>query len=82
VHTGLGSCISLWVSGLPEDAARDGIAVWLDGDQLPAVFLSEPDPQGLRQINAMLPSGVQPGDYSVSAAFGTAVSAPAPVRLV
>jgi tRNA (mo5U34)-methyltransferase len=82
VHAGLGSSISLWVSGLPEEAARDGIAVWLDGDGLPATFLSEPDPQGLRQINAMLPTGVQPGDYSVSAGFGGAVSAPVPVRLV
>jgi hypothetical protein len=82
VHTGLQSCISLWVSGLPEEAARDGIAVWLDGDDLPAVFLSEPDPQGLRQINAMLPSGAQPGDYSVSAAFGGAISPSVPVKLV
>jgi tRNA (mo5U34)-methyltransferase len=82
VHTGLQSCISLWVSGLPEEAARDGIAVWLDGDDLPAVFLSEPDPQGLRQINAMLPSGAQPGDYSVSAGFGGAISPSVPVKLV
>lgn len=82
VHTGVDSCISLWVSGLPEEAARDAIAVWLDGDQLPAVFLSAPDPQGLRQINAMLPSGARPGDYSVSAGLGDAVSAPVPVRLV
>ncbi len=82
VHTGVNSCISLWVSGLPEDAARDSIAVYLDGDHLPAVFLSEPDPQGLRQVNAMLPSGAQPGDYDVSAGCGDAVSPPAPVRLV
>jgi tRNA (mo5U34)-methyltransferase len=82
VHTGVNSCISLWVSGLPEDAVRDNIAVYLDGDHLPAVFLSEPDPQGLRQINAMLPSGAQPGDYDISAGCGDAVSPPAPVRLV
>ena len=81
VHTGLGSCISLWVSGLPEEAARDGVAVWLDGDDLPCVFLSEPDPQGLRQINAMLPTGAQPGDCSVSASFRGTLSAPVPVRL-
>jgi hypothetical protein len=82
VHTGLHSCISLWVSGLPQDAVRDGLAVWLGGDDLPAIFLSEPDSHGLRQINAMLPSGTQPGDYSVSAALGDIVSAPVPVRLV
>ncbi len=82
VHTGLDSCISLWVSGLPVDAARDGLAVWLDGDDLPAVFLSEPDPEGLRQVNAMLPSGAQPADRGVSVGFGGAVSAPVAVRLV
>ncbi|MGO4879808.1 MAG: methyltransferase domain-containing protein [Bryobacteraceae bacterium] len=82
VHTGVQSCISLWVSGLPEGTVRDDVTVWLDGDDLPAVFLSEPDPQGLRQINAMLPSGAQPGECSVSVALGGAVSAPVAVRLV
>jgi len=82
IHTGLNSCVSLWISGLPEEADRDGVAVWLNGDDLPAVFLSEPDPQGLRQVNAMLPTGAQPGDYTVSAGFGDGVSAPVPVRLV
>jgi tRNA (mo5U34)-methyltransferase len=74
VPTGIDSCISLWVSGLPEEAAMDAIAVWLDGEDLPAVFLSEPDAQGLRQINAMLPSGAQPGDYAVAVAFRDTVS--------
>jgi tRNA (mo5U34)-methyltransferase len=82
VHTGIDSCISLWVSGLPEPAARDSIAVWLDGDDLPAVFLSQPDAQGLRQINAMLPSGAQPGDYAVAVAFQDTVSDAVPVKLV
>lgn len=82
VHTGLHSCISLWVSGLPEDAVKEAVTVWLDGDELPAVFLSEPDPQGLRQINAMLPTGARPGEHAVSVGFGAAVSAPAGVRLV
>ena len=82
VHTGVDSCISLWVSGLPEEAAMDTIAVWLDGDDLPAVFLSKPDAQGLRQINAMLPSGAQPGGYAVAVAFRDAVSDAVPVKLV
>ena len=82
VHTGIDSCLSLWVSGLPEEAAMDGIAVWLDGDDLPAVYLSQPDAQGLRQINAMLPSGTQPGDYTVAVAFQDTVSEAVPVKLV
>jgi len=82
VHTGVNSCISLWVSGLPEDADKTAVAVWLDGDDLPAVFLSEPDPQGLRQINAMVPQAARPGEHTVAAGFGGAISAPVPVRLV
>ena len=80
-HTGIDSCISLWVSGLPEEAAMGGLTVWLDGNDLPAVFLSQPDAQGLRQINAMLPSGAQPGDYAVAVAFRDTVSEAVPVRL-
>ena len=82
VHTGIDSCLSLWVSGLPDQAARDAIAVWLDGDDLPAVYLSQPDAQGLRQINAMLPSGTQPGDYTVAVAFQDKVSEAVPLKLV
>jgi hypothetical protein len=82
VHTGIDSCISLWVSGLPDQAARDVIAVWLDGNDLPAVYLSQPDAQGLRQINAMLPSGTQPGDYTVAVAFQDKVSEAVPLKLV
>jgi len=82
VHTGMDSCISLWVSGLPDDAAMSEITVWLDGEDLPAVFLSQPDAQGLRQINAMLPSGTPGGEYAVAAGLRDTVSEAVPVRLV
>ncbi len=82
VHDGSNSCISLWVSGLPEAATNAGIAVWLGGNELPAVFLSEADPQGLRQINAMRPPGVQPGEYAVAVGFREAVSEAVPVKLL
>lgn len=82
VHTGLHSCISLWVAGLPAGADKSAITVRLGGEHHPAVFLSEADAQGLRQINAMLPAGAQPGEYQVAVAFQDAVSAAVPVRLV
>jgi tRNA (mo5U34)-methyltransferase len=82
VHTGVNSCISLWVSGLPEDTAKGAITVWLGNNDLPAVFLSEPDRDGLRQINAMLPSGIKLGDYAVAVGFLSAVSEAVPVKLV
>ncbi|HXM45475.1 MAG TPA: methyltransferase domain-containing protein [Bryobacteraceae bacterium] len=81
IHTGIQSCISLWVAGLPEDAARDAIGVSLDGEDLPALFLSKPDAQGLRQINAMLPSGARPGAYAVAVTFQEGVSEGVPITL-
>jgi tRNA (mo5U34)-methyltransferase len=81
VHTGLDSCISLWVSGLPEQAAKRDVAVWLGGDEMPALFLSQPDDKGLRQINAMIPSGALAGDYMVGVAFQDTVSEAVSVRL-
>jgi tRNA (mo5U34)-methyltransferase len=66
VRVGPGSCVSLWVSGIPEGAGRNDIAVRLNGADLPAIFLSEPDKQGLRQVNALLPSGLHPGDASIA----------------
>ena len=82
IHDGIDSCISLWVSGLPEEATKGGIAVWLGGRELAAVFLSEADPRGLRQINVMRPSGAQPGDYAVAVGFQDAVSEAVSVRLL
>jgi uncharacterized protein (TIGR03437 family) len=67
---------------LPEGTTKAGIAVWLAGHELPAIFLSEADPQGLRQINAMRPSGVQPGDYTVAVGFQNVVSEAVPVKLL
>jgi hypothetical protein len=54
----------------------------LGSNELPAVFLSEADPQGLRQINAMRPPGVQPGDYAVAVGFRDTISEAVPVRLL
>jgi tRNA (mo5U34)-methyltransferase len=81
IHTGTGSCVSLWVAGLPPDAARDAVTVSLDDGDLPAAFLSQPDAQGLRQVNAMLPSGAPPGDYAVAVAFRDMASEAVPVKL-
>jgi tRNA (mo5U34)-methyltransferase len=82
VHDGINSCISLWVSGLPEGATKAGMAVWLGTHELAAVFVSEADPQGLRQINAMRPPGLEPGDYTVAVGFQEAVSETVPVKLL
>jgi len=82
VHTGTNGCMSLWVSGLPESATKAAITVRLGGHELGAAFLSEADPQGLRQINVMLPQGIQPSDYRVAVAIHEVASEAVPVKLL
>jgi len=58
------------------------VALRLDGADLPATYVSALDSSGLRQVNAMIPVGMAPGEYSLSAKVRDLESAPAPVRLV
>lgn len=76
------ACISLWVLGLPPVCGAADAIVRLDGNDLPSLFVSEVDSAGLRQINALLPSGLRSGKMSVNIAVGTSVSEPVYVELV
>jgi tRNA (mo5U34)-methyltransferase len=82
VRTRQDACISLWVRGMPEGSRADGVLVRLGGNDLPCIFLSEPDPAGLRQVNALLPPGLAPGRMNVNLVMGDVVSAPAIVEVV
>jgi tRNA (mo5U34)-methyltransferase len=70
------ACISLWVLGLPPMCSAADVIVRLNGNDLPSLFVSEPDSQGLRQINALVPSSVRAGKTSVSIAVGASVAEP------
>jgi len=82
VNTGAESCLSLWASGIAEDANQADISIRLDGADLPATYLSTRDERGLRQINAMLPPQMEPGEYSVTVALRGQESPPAAIELV
>ncbi len=83
IRTGLNACLSLWASGLPESVAEAAITVRLGDRELPAVFLSEADPQGLRQVNAILPQGLPPGDWrAVAVRVRESVSEAVAVKLI
>lgn len=82
VRIGRDACISLWVRELPYVSGIEDVFVWIDGRELPAVFVSEPDSAGLRQVNALLPSGLKPGAVHVNAAAGNLVSPPVRVEIV
>jgi len=64
IRVGENSSVSVWVSGLPFDAVVSDVRVRLNGADLPAVWLA-PDAAS-RQINALLPAGIEPGPAAVS----------------
>jgi tRNA (mo5U34)-methyltransferase len=59
-----GGFISCWVTGLPENCDRANISVYLGKTRLHVPFISEPDSEGMRQINATLPPDVSMGEHS------------------
>ena len=82
VHVGVDACLSLWVWGLPEDCDRWQVRVRLNGTDLPASYLSVPDQEGLRQVNALLPAGLAPGRASLTLVCGDAESPAVEAELV
>ena len=81
VRVGVESCVSMWVRGIPGDAAKSEITLRLDGTDLPAVYLSAHDDRGLVQINAMLPPSMEPGEYTIAVALGGVESRAATIEL-
>jgi tRNA (mo5U34)-methyltransferase len=81
VRVGVESCVSMWVRGIPGDAAKSEITLRLDGTDLPAVYLSAHDDRGLAQINAMLPPSLEPGEYTIAVALRGAESRAATIEL-
>jgi tRNA (mo5U34)-methyltransferase len=82
VHARQDGCISLWVRGIPEGCRVVDVKVLLRGESLPCLFLSETDPAGLRQVNALLPPASAHGSAEVRVAAGGAVSSPVTVEIL
>jgi tRNA (mo5U34)-methyltransferase len=82
VRLGPDSWISLWLEGLPESARMEDVRVRLNGTDLQAAFLSIRDPQGQRQVNAKLPSGMPAGQARVAVIFEDRKSRDVEVRLL
>ena len=56
-----GGFISCWVTGLPENCDLANICVYLGETRLHVEYVGQPDPEGMRQINAILPAGTGKG---------------------
>jgi uncharacterized protein (TIGR03437 family) len=82
VRVGENSGMSAWATGLPADAARTRIRLRLNGTDLPANWLAAPNGEEPRQINAALPSGLEPGTATVTLVFNGEESAPLIIELI
>lgn len=82
VRLGEEAWISLWVEGLPYAASMEEVRVRLNGTDLPAGFLSVPDEDDRRQINARLPRGLQESDAQITVVFRETESPSVAVRLL
>ena len=57
-----GGFISCWVTGLPENCDRANVGVCLGEKKLLVQYVGEPEAEGMRQINAALPAGMDKGE--------------------
>lgn len=76
------SYVSVWLSGLPQNAEREDVKVRIGETGLPVSFLSSPDRRGFRQANARLPWDFPAGDYPLVVVCAGAVSAPADLKVI
>jgi tRNA (mo5U34)-methyltransferase len=61
---------TLWLSGLPANADRGNILVFLNGRRQPIDFVGPEDSAGLRQVNVQAVEGTRPGKFQLVAGFG------------
>jgi hypothetical protein len=80
VSTGIESCVTAWVEDISPGTTKSSVCFRLNGTDLPVTFIGE-ESQGRRQINAMLPSGLEPGDYSLTVRLGDRETPPVRVQL-
>jgi hypothetical protein len=67
VRAGVDSCVSAWVTGLADGVERNEVSFRLDGTDLPACFVTPfDDERGTKQINALVPAGLDRGEYQLT----------------
>ena len=82
VRLGEEAWISLWIEGLPYAATMEDVRVRLNGTDLPAGFLSVPDEDNRRQVNARLPRGLHESDAQITVVYRETESPAVAVRLL
>ncbi len=75
--------ITIWVTGLPDNADLYDLQVLLDGRPARQTYIGSPDDKGLQQLNAVVPAGMRTGLVPVEVRwFGRTITNPASVRVI
>jgi tRNA (mo5U34)-methyltransferase len=74
--------VSCWVAGLPENADRHNVRIFLGDTQLSVFWVGDPDVAGLNQINAAVPGTMAKSEHLLRIECGGVSSELWPVRLV
>lgn len=83
VTAGEGAILSLWLAGLPENADRGNVRVFLSTRRLPiADFASATADKEPRQVNVTVPPSFPKGRYDLTIRLGDRTSPPLSIRVV
>jgi tRNA (mo5U34)-methyltransferase len=82
VHSGAGASLSAWVAGLPADCDARVLKLRLNGTDLPPSYLAASESGEGRQVNALLPSALEPGDAVLGVVYGLRESEQVRLRIV
>ncbi len=74
VRTAGRGMLSTWVQGLGETCDRHNIEVSLGETRLRIEFVGEADAAGFRQVNAVIPGDLEPGEYPLRVSCGPATT--------
>lgn len=78
VYVGQNSCVSVWAQGLPAGVAARDLRLRLNGTDLPAIWYSGET----GQVNALVPSGMEPGAARISLYYDGRETAAEPIQLI
>ncbi len=82
IRAGMGSCVSVWIAEFSTIPERHSASIRMNACSFPASFVSMPDQRGVVQVNALLPSGMEPGTYYCSVWLGESASEQVLVQIV
>jgi uncharacterized protein (TIGR03437 family) len=76
-----GDALSFWASGLPENADRHNLRVFLNGRSLAVSYVDAAGGK-VRQVNAQIPRGCAAGRATISVSVGTSPAVEAELEII